>query len=60
MKGLITEKDLTIADQEFPGIAQLWATLEVEHKEPETFLNLIVVWEHRQNDNNKGENMQHN
>jgi hypothetical protein len=43
MKGLITETELGLADQVFPGIAAFFASLAVK---PATFLELVSVFDH--------------
>jgi hypothetical protein len=43
MQGFITERELTQADQEFPGIAQFFAALAVK---PRTFLELVARFDH--------------
>jgi hypothetical protein len=43
MQGFITDSELTQADQEFPGIAQFFATLAVK---PRTFLELVARFDH--------------
>ena len=43
MQGFITENELTQANQEFPGIADYFATLAVK---PRTFLELVARYDH--------------
>ena len=43
MQGFITENELTQADEEFPGIARLFETLE---DKPRTFLELVAHYDH--------------
>ena len=43
MMGFITENELSQADQEFPGIASFFATLDVK---PRTFLELVARFDH--------------
>jgi hypothetical protein len=43
MQGLITEHDLDQAETEFPGISELYASLDPK---PATFLDLVARFEH--------------
>lgn len=43
MQGFITERELSLADQVFPGIAAFFAALVVK---PRTFLELVCVFDH--------------
>jgi hypothetical protein len=43
MQGFITEHELTQANQEFPGIADYFATLSIK---PRTFLELVARFDH--------------
>lgn len=43
MVGVITERDLTEAEEAFPGISQFFETLDVK---PRTFLDLVRLFEH--------------
>jgi len=43
MVGFITERDLTEADEAFPGIARYWESLD---EKPRTFLELVRRFDH--------------
>jgi hypothetical protein len=43
MRGFITERDLTQADEAFPGIARFFESLP---DKPRTFLDLVSLFEH--------------
>jgi hypothetical protein len=43
MQGFITERDLTQADEAFPGIARFFESLP---RKPRTFLDLVSLFEH--------------
>jgi hypothetical protein len=43
MQGFITERDLTQADEAFPGIARFFESLP---RKPRTFLDLVTLFEH--------------
>lgn len=43
MQGFITERELSEADQVFPGICALFAALVVK---PRTFLELVAQYDH--------------
>jgi hypothetical protein len=42
MVGVITEQDLELADEAFPGIADFFATL---NRKPRTFLELVSLFD---------------
>lgn len=41
MAGFVTELDLPLAEKEFPGITELYFTLDAK---PRTFLELVSLW----------------
>ena len=43
MVGFITERDLDLAEEAFPGIARFFASLP---RKPRTFLDLVSMFEH--------------
>lgn len=43
MVGLITERDLEQAEEEFPGISQFFSACSCK---PRTFLELVALFEH--------------
>jgi hypothetical protein len=43
MVGFITERNLTEAEEAFPGIARFWESLT---EKPRTFLELVMLFEH--------------
>lgn len=47
MAGFVTERDLAVAEEEFPGITALFMALSGEAR-PMTFLHLLKLWIERE------------